>query len=357
MTSEFPNDVFTNYFRLNRNQFGEVHGMIQQFIDADGCNAQKPIGTEEKLGVFLRYLASGDSYKSMAYNYRMGDRMVSNIVKEVAVVIWERMQPKYLPEPTANVWKSVTTRFEQRWQFPHCVGAVDGKHVVIKKPANSGSSYYNYKHTFFVVLLATVDADYKFITVDVGAMGRFSDANLFSSSALGRKMMKRTLLLPSPAQLLTIANLVPYVFVGDEAFPLSENLMRPYIRRYVTGNYAHQVFNARLSRARQTVDCAFGILASRFRVFRRPFESKIDTLTDVVKAACVLYNYLRSSVQITNDNVDDIVRLPNNQLLSVRASNVRNTSKTFRVREQFTEYFNNWGAVPRQHQTLMLGNY
>ncbi|XP_022908265.2 uncharacterized protein [Onthophagus taurus] len=108
----------------------------------------------------------------MAYNYRMGDRTVSNIVKEVAVVIWQRMQPKYLPEHTANVWESVATRFEQRWQFPHCVEAVDGKHVVIKKPANSGSSYYNYKHTFSVVLLATVDADYKFITVDVGADGK-----------------------------------------------------------------------------------------------------------------------------------------------------------------------------------------
>nr|XP_022920060.1 uncharacterized protein LOC111428651 [Onthophagus taurus] len=203
-------------------------------------------------------------------------------------------------------------------------------------------SYYNYKHTFSVVLLATVDADYKFITVDVGAMGRFGDANLFSSSA--------------SAQLPTIVNLVSYVFVGDEAFPLSENLIRPYPRRYLTGNYAHQVFNARLSRARQTVECAFGALASRFRVFRRPFESKIDTVTDVVQAACVLHNYLRSSVQITNDNVDDIERFLDNQLVAVRGSNVRNTSKAFKVREQFTEYFNNWGALPWQLQTVILGN-
>lgn len=269
------------------------------------------------------------------------------------------MQPTYLPEPTLQTWESVASRFEQRWQFPHCVGALDGKHVVIKKPGKSGSSYFNYKHTFSVVLLATVDADYKFTTVDVGAMGRFSDGSLFSSSVLGKKLMKQTLILPAPAQLPTIAHRVPYVFVGDEAFPLSENLMRPYPRRYVTGNYEHQIFNARLSRARQTVECAFGQLASRFRVFRRPFECKVDTVRDVVKASLVLHNYLKSSTHISTEDMEheDMEHLPENQMLPLRGSNARNSVNAFRVREQFTEYFNNWGAVPWQHQTVMLGNY
>jgi len=241
----------------------------------------------------FRYLASGDSYKSIAYNYLLVDRTVSNIVQEVATAIWNNMQPVYLAEPKTETWKSIALRFEDRWQFPHCVGAVDGKHIVIKKPGKSGSSYFNYKHTFSIILMATVDADYKFITIDIGAMGRFSDGNVFASSGLGKKMIKHTILLPNPEQIPTIAEPLPYVFVGDEAFPLSENLMRPYPRRQVTGNYQHQVFNARLSRARQTVECAFGILSSRFRVFRRQFESKVDTVRDVVKAACVLHNYLR----------------------------------------------------------------
>lgn len=113
--------------------------------------------------------------------------------------------------------------------IPHCVGAVDGKHVVIKKPGKSGSSYFNY--TFSVVLLAVIDADYKFVTIDVGAT-RSSDGSLFSNSTLGKKMAERSLLLPEQTLLPTIADPVPYVFVGDEAFPLSENLMIPYPRRY-----------------------------------------------------------------------------------------------------------------------------
>lgn len=49
ITSKMNDADFTNYFRMNRNQFCEVHGIIQGYIDSNGCNAQKPIATEEKL--------------------------------------------------------------------------------------------------------------------------------------------------------------------------------------------------------------------------------------------------------------------------------------------------------------------
>jgi len=54
LTSEFSAKQFTNYFCLNRSQFNEVHRLVQNSIYSEGCNAQKPIGTEEKLAVFLR---------------------------------------------------------------------------------------------------------------------------------------------------------------------------------------------------------------------------------------------------------------------------------------------------------------
>ena len=82
---------------------------------------------------------------------------------------------------TEEEWKRISTEFSSRWNFPHCVGAMDGKHIAIKCPANSGSNFYNYKNFFSIVLFAIVDADYKFLYVDVGRNGRISDGGILAN--------------------------------------------------------------------------------------------------------------------------------------------------------------------------------
>ncbi|XP_050504168.1 uncharacterized protein LOC126889520 [Diabrotica virgifera virgifera] len=359
LSSEFSDPAYLNYFRLSRKQVDEVHNLIENSIYSDGCNAQKPIGTKEKLAVFLRYIGSGDSYRSIAYSYRMGDRTVAKIVNEISVAIWTNMQPLYLAKPTTEMWKAMSLDFEKKWHFPHCVGAVDGKHIVIQKPPKTGSSYYNYKQHCSIVLMATVDANYKFTTIDVGSMGRFSDGNIFSSSPLGKRMMRKTLGLPHPTLFSTAEVHLPYVFVGDEAFPLTENLMRPYPRRSVigNGNLENKIFNYRLSRARQCVECAFGILASRFRVFRKPFEIKVESVVNVTKAACVLHNYLRGCKEACNHVDGTNTELPTSQLLSLRNNNIRSTSNAFLIRQNFTQYFNTEGQIPWQESSVLQGKF
>lgn len=98
------------------------------------------------------------------------------------------MMSEYMPNPSTQQWKKIADEFWSSWNFPNCIGAIDGKHVVLKAPANSGSLYFNYKKTFSVVLLALVDANYKFIAVDIGAYGKNSDGGIFSNSKLGRAL-------------------------------------------------------------------------------------------------------------------------------------------------------------------------
>ncbi|GLG96943.1 uncharacterized protein GBIM_03812 [Gryllus bimaculatus] len=340
LTKEFDDDKFQNYFRLNRVQFKEVHDLIQNEICREGCNASRPIGTEEKLAVFLKYLATGNSYRDIAFSYRLGERTVSNIVLEVSQAVWKIMQPLFLPEPTKEQWESIEVGFDRKWQFPHCIGAIDGKHVVIKKTGKTGSSYLNYKHTLSVVVMAIADSDYKFIAIDVGSPERFSDGSIFNPSVVAKEMIEDTLHIPLPVVLSPIEDPMPFVFVGSEAFPLFENLMRPYPKRSVTDNDENKVFNYRLSRARQTVECSFSILSSCFRIFRAPFEIKVNSVISVIKAACVLHNYLRISVAEMSEEMNE-EKMPKDQLRPLLQSNfTRSSQKALTIRQNFTTYFN-----------------
>lgn len=100
----------------------------------------------------------------------MNDRTVSKIVSEVADAVWKHMQPIYMLKPTTEFWRKVEADFRTKWNYPHCIGSIDGKHVTVIKPTGSGSTYFNYKGHHSIVLLATVDAHYRFTTVDVGSM-------------------------------------------------------------------------------------------------------------------------------------------------------------------------------------------
>ena len=175
-----------------------------------------------------RYLATGDSYTSIAASYRTHKSTICCIIPETCRKIWEMYEEEIVPQPTTQSWIENGTAFQPNWQFPNCVGAIDGKHVLVQAPAQSGSSFFNYKHTHSIVLMAVVDARYRFIYIDIGAFGRQSDGNIFQNCTLGQALRNQTLNLPPPTKLPRSERRLPFVFVGDEAFPLMENLMRPF---------------------------------------------------------------------------------------------------------------------------------
>jgi hypothetical protein len=105
-----------------------------------------------------------------------------------------------LPQ-TPHEWEKVAEDYEKLWDFPHCLGSTDGKHVEIVAPPNSGSDYINYKDYFSIVLLGLVDAHYCFLYANVGCQGRISDGGVFATSSLGRMINGLQLNTPEPAPL------------------------------------------------------------------------------------------------------------------------------------------------------------
>jgi hypothetical protein len=222
-----------------------------------------------------------------------GDNSIGIIVKDCTTAIWECLQPEYMPIPNRGMWKSIAKRYYELWDLPNCIGSVDGKHVRIKKFYNSGSSNFNYKGFFSVVLMASADADNLFITIDVGDIGRNSDGAVFRSSQLGTWLERDRLDIPNATRLPNgnPENPFPYYFVGDEAFPLKKNIMRPFPQRVLTNE--RRVFNYRLSRGRKSVECAFGILCAKFSILDTPIRCQETVAVSIIKAACVLHNFIR----------------------------------------------------------------
>lgn len=156
---------------------------------------------------------------------------------------------------TEQEWLQIAKQFERKWQFDHCLGAIDGKHIMIEKPPNSGSLYYNYKGTFSIILLGIVNANYEFICVNAGTNGSTSDGGVFKHTRFYNKIMSGELHLPPPLAFSRSDTIAPYCFVGDNAFAMSEHLLKPYPQRNLT--HDKRIFNYRLSRARQIVENGF----------------------------------------------------------------------------------------------------
>uniref|UniRef100_A0AAZ3SAF6 DDE Tnp4 domain-containing protein n=1 Tax=Oncorhynchus tshawytscha TaxID=74940 RepID=A0AAZ3SAF6_ONCTS len=203
--------------------------------------------------------------------------------------------------------------------------------------------FYNYKGTYSVVLLAVVDAIYCFHVVDVGAYGKGSDCGTPWDSACGQALQDGTLEIPPPASLPGAEDLgpAPHVFVGDEAFPLRRNLMKPYTGRQLPLPKPVRIFNKRLSRARLVVECAFGFLAARWRMYQRVLGLSPSNVDVCVKATCVLHNYLRRSFQ---EPLRMAMGTPNGHLPDVTRAGANNTP---RQALQVTTYFSSpAGEVP-----------
>uniref|UniRef100_A0A8C5PAK4 DDE Tnp4 domain-containing protein n=1 Tax=Leptobrachium leishanense TaxID=445787 RepID=A0A8C5PAK4_9ANUR len=334
---------FLNYMRMSIPSFDELLSRVREPLTKRDTNMRAAIPPEEMLVITLRYLASGCSLKDLHYNFRIGRSTAGEIVRKVCQTIWETMKEQCLPTPTHKACVEIAAGFWERANFPNCLGAVDGKHVRIVKPQQSGSLYQNYKYLFSIGILAVADANYSFVYVDVGSYGKDSDSTLFRNSTLWNRIESGSLNIPRPAPLPGSDVAVLYAFVGDEAFGLSTHLLRPYSGTHLT--VKKRVFNYRLSRARRYVECTFGILSNKWRILHRPLDVHVEFCVDIVKCCCILHNYVRARDGFNFDDTLTVVGLEDDANDDIIAVNRHSN----RFRDALSNYFtSDAGQVPWQ---------
>lgn len=215
-----------------------------------------------------------------------------------------------------------------------------------------------------------VDAHYRFKYVNIGAQGSANDAAVYNASGFSKALLDNgnPLNIPQPRVIPETTDVVtPFMLVGDEAYPLRPNLMKPFSSRGL--NASERIFNYRLSRARRVVENAFGIMANRFRILLTTIQMSPSTAEDVILAICVLHNLLRCKCigvqEAASDNEDSEAAA--GHLATASVHSVSHTSRetglnynaiSKRIRDDLSKYFVTEGQVSWQwkHANIITSN-
>ena len=222
--------TYSEMMRMNYESFKQILGFIESYITAKQSNiGTKIVSPAERLVLTIRFLATGETFCSLHFQFGIGERAISYIIEEVTEAIVRYLGKEHTKTPSnLEEWLKISEAFQSRWNFPNCLGAIHGKHIQIRPPPGTGSEYFNYKKTFSFVLLAIAGPNYECIYTDVGSNGRINDSGVWNRSDLRRKIEDDDLSIPYPTPLPYGCIRTPYVFVGDDAFALKSYMMKPY---------------------------------------------------------------------------------------------------------------------------------
>lgn len=134
--------------------------------------------------------------------------------------------------------------------------------------------------------------------MNVGSPGRCNDSAIFEKSSLKEQLLKCNLFKEKSRPISGVN--VPIVLLGDSAFKLDEHLMKPF-PFMINQSSQEKEFNYRLSKCRRVVENAFGHLKARFRRVGKGLDNHMCNATAVIKACCVLHNFLNEE----NDDINE----------------------------------------------------
>ena len=207
---------------------------------------RKPLRVAEKLACTLRFLATGESYSSLQYQFRISKWSISLFIPQVWC--WKRHIYHFqIRKKSGSKYLMISIKVGS---FPIQSDAWMGsilRYLTLRTVAL-------YKRFYSVVLLALVKHNYQLLYVNVGCQGRLSDGAVFKNSDLYRGIVSNTVNIPNPRALPKTGDpcwdeneypKLPFLIVGDDAFQLSTHMIKPYSGRSLSDEQI--VFNYRLS--------------------------------------------------------------------------------------------------------------
>ena len=135
---------YKNFMRMSPELFNTILDGVAPLITKKDSRFRSPIGADIRLALTLRFLASGETYPSLQFAFRIQRSTICLIIKETCDAIQNIFLKDNIVTPMdKDSWLDVAKAFSNKWQFHHTLGCIDGKHIAIRLPRKGGSRYYN----------------------------------------------------------------------------------------------------------------------------------------------------------------------------------------------------------------------
>ena len=293
--------LWKEHFRVTHETFEYLCDLVRADLQKQQTRMRAPISVEERVGLALWRLATGNSYRSCGLQFGYGKSTAKYICNEFERALL-RMKDQFIKFPlTRQEITDKVDEFEETYGIPQIVGAIDGCHIEINAPPRNHEDYYNRKQHYSVILQGIVDCSLKFIHATVGYPGSIHDARVLRLSGL-YDMAQNEQILSGPTRDINGVEIGP-LLAGNSAYPLTSWLIKPFPDR---GRLTpeQRKFNKKFSALRCVVERAFGMLKSRWRIVMKKIEQKTSTLTKTVVASCVLHNICIGRGDLYDDDCD-----------------------------------------------------
>ncbi|WKY06988.1 hypothetical protein Q1695_006851 [Nippostrongylus brasiliensis] len=287
LSSQTP-EAFLQYTRLSPEEFEELFDHLGGRLHHASTHAA-PIGARQRMCVYLRFVGNGFNFTTLSEEFSCGKATVSAIVSEVIEAIIEGETHNAFPPITRSYLEEVAVKAQEKFDYPHAVGFLDGRHVAIKRPYGAIETFMNYKNFQSLVLIAVCDVDNRFLLFDVGQPGQLGDTSIFQSSSIKTFFDECDDVFPETRDLGDVGP-VPYHILTDDGFGQGgARYIEPFPAQFAdTGSKRR--FNAKHGEARKVIDTTFDILQRRFAVLQKPMQLEPTRAGRLITSLLILHN-------------------------------------------------------------------
>ena len=232
----------------------------------------------KQLQLSLKYFGHQEGNRSLAQLFGVSVSSASRVVDRFCDAMME-LAPELVKWPTHSEQEAVAAGFARISGLPPLsVGAIDCRENPIQKPLFSPESFFNRKGFHSIKIQAICDSKSRYLDVEVGWPGRSHDGRAFTHSDIYHRLENGTCIGRD------------FFLIGDSAYPTKKYLLAPY-KDYGNLNATKRHFNREHSRARQSIECAFGRTVERFRRLKFLHVPKVEDAIRRCIVACALHNF------------------------------------------------------------------